>query len=221
MAQDNLEMVEFADNPEPRCPCILLLDNSGSMAGDKINALNAGLASLETALRKDHLAARRVEIAIVAFGDKVETLQDFATVDNLGMPTLSTSGPTPMGQAINHALDMLAKRKLVYKQNGIAYYRPWIFMITDGDPTDQESIITGVSQRIRAEENGKHVSFFAVGVDGANVERLKNISLRTPLMLKGLSFNELFVWLSASLSGVTKSEVGDMVALPSAGWGAV
>ena len=94
-------------------------------------------------------------------------------------------------------------------------------MITDGDPTDQESVITGVSQRIRSEENGKHVSFFAVGVDGANIDRLKNISLRAPLMLNGLSFNELFVWLSASLTGVAKSEVGDMVALPSAGWGAV
>jgi uncharacterized protein with von Willebrand factor type A (vWA) domain len=34
---------EFVDNPEPRCPCLLLLDTSASMAGRRINELNAGL----------------------------------------------------------------------------------------------------------------------------------------------------------------------------------
>jgi uncharacterized protein with von Willebrand factor type A (vWA) domain len=41
--QDTLkldEVVEFAENPEPRCPCVLLLDTSGSMQGTPINALN-------------------------------------------------------------------------------------------------------------------------------------------------------------------------------------
>jgi hypothetical protein len=37
------ESVEFAVNPEPRCACVLLLDTSGSMLGDPINALNEGL----------------------------------------------------------------------------------------------------------------------------------------------------------------------------------
>ncbi|MEI6428086.1 MAG: hypothetical protein WCO45_06800 [Pseudanabaena sp. ELA607] len=38
-----LDAIEFAENPEPRCPCVLLLDTSGSMSGEKIAALNAGL----------------------------------------------------------------------------------------------------------------------------------------------------------------------------------
>ena len=36
------DMVEFVDNPEPRCPCVLLLDVSGSMTGSRIQALNNG-----------------------------------------------------------------------------------------------------------------------------------------------------------------------------------
>jgi len=38
-----LDAIEFAENPEPRCPCVLLLDTSGSMSGEKIASLNAGL----------------------------------------------------------------------------------------------------------------------------------------------------------------------------------
>ena len=219
MVQDTLESaVEFADNPEPRCPCILLLDNSGSMAGDKLNALNEGLAAFEKSLKKDPLASRRVEVAIVTFGNQVNLVQDFVTVDNFQSPVLSAGGQTPMGEAILKALDMVANRKAVYKQNGVAYYRPWIFMITDGEPTDEVAV---ACQRLKSEESGKHVAFFAVGVEGANITRLEGISVRKPLMLNGLEFAELFVWLSASLGGVAKSEIGEQVALPPAGWSAV
>ena len=33
------EASEFADNPEPRVPCVLLLDTSGSMTGQPITEL--------------------------------------------------------------------------------------------------------------------------------------------------------------------------------------
>src|SRR5690242_18236634 len=55
------EAVEFAENPEPRCPCVLLLDTSGSMHGAAIAALNQGLQTFRDDLAKDPLASRRVE----------------------------------------------------------------------------------------------------------------------------------------------------------------
>lgn len=60
-----LESVEFADNPEPRCPCVLLLDTSGSMQGAPIDALNPGLKAFRDDLNKDPLASRRVDVAVV------------------------------------------------------------------------------------------------------------------------------------------------------------
>lgn len=59
---------DFASNPEPRCPCILLLDVSGSMSGRPINELNAGLVTFRDELLADSLALKRVELGIVTFG---------------------------------------------------------------------------------------------------------------------------------------------------------
>jgi uncharacterized protein YegL len=69
------EMVEFAENPEPRCACVLLLDTSGSMAGEKIDALNEGIRTFKEELQGDPLASRRVEVAIVTFDSQVQVVQ--------------------------------------------------------------------------------------------------------------------------------------------------
>jgi len=72
------DAVEFAENPEPRCPCILLLDISGSMQGERINALNEGLRTFKEELNRDSLANKRVEVAIVTFNTDVQVVQDLS-----------------------------------------------------------------------------------------------------------------------------------------------
>jgi uncharacterized protein YegL len=214
--------LEFAENPEPRCPCVLLLDTSKSMANQPINALNQGLQVFREELLKDPLARQRVEIAIITFGGKVEVTQSFVTVDSFTPPLLQAHGQTPMGTAILRALDLLDARKTQYQTNGIAYYRPWVFLITDGAPKGEDLEVTRKAiQRLRADEAAKKVVFFAVGVEGANMKLLGKIGTRQPLKLKGLKFVEMFVWLSKSTERVAHSREGEQVALPPVDWGTV
>jgi uncharacterized protein YegL len=216
------EAVEFAENPEPRCPCVLLLDTSGSMQGTPIDALNGGLRTFQEDLIKNSLASRRVEIAIVAFNSDVKVVQEFVTPDSFELQTLTAQGLTHIGAGIHRALDMVQARKALYRANGVAYYRPWIFMITDGEPQGEpEQIVEQVKQRIREDEANKRVAFFPVGVENANMTRLSEISVRTPLKLKGLNFTEMFLWLSASMNAVSHSRLDEQVALPPVGWGVV
>lgn len=78
---------DFASNPEPRCPCILLLDVSGSMSGRPINELNAGLVTFRDELLADPLALKRVELGIVTFGP-VHVEQPFTSAANFFPPIL-------------------------------------------------------------------------------------------------------------------------------------
>src|SRR5215216_272873 len=67
-------LAEFRDNPERRCPVVLVLDTSASMQGEAIRQLNAGLQQLASDLQRDPLASLRVELAIVSFGGTVSTV---------------------------------------------------------------------------------------------------------------------------------------------------
>jgi uncharacterized protein YegL len=214
--------LEFADNPEPRCPCVLLLDTSKSMDGKPLAALNRGLRTFRDELRKDSLAQRRVEVAILTFGGTVDVVVPFITVDSFEPPQLAARGQTPMGRGILKALDLLEARKQQYKANGIVYYRPWLFMITDGEPKGEDLALTRQAvERIRADEAAKKIAFFAVGVEQANMKLLGKISVRPPVKLQGLKFDELFVWLSRSTERVAHSREGEQVALPPVDWGTI
>lgn len=192
------------------------------MKGAPIEALQAGLHAFKAELARDALAARRVEVAIVTFNNEVEIAQDFVTIDSFTPPELKAQGMTHMGSAINRGLDMLLDRKAQYKSNGIVYYRPWIFLITDGAPQGEpDKVIEDAAARIRDDEAARKVAFFAVGVEGADMDRLAKIAVRAPVKLIGLNFVEMFVWLSASMQRISQSRVDDQVALPPPGWGAV
>ena len=208
----------FADNPDPRCPVVLLLDKSGSMAGAAIEQLNEGVRVFQRECLKDDLVAKRVEVAIVSFGP-LTTDTDFVTIRSFNPPALRPEGDTPIGRAITVALDMLAQRKQTYRANGIAYFRPWVFLITDGAPTDSWA---EAARRVREEEAAQRVAFFAVGVEGADFSTLAQIAVREPIRLRGLQFADLFKWLSASLAAVSRSQPGTSVAIPPPrGWAEV
>jgi len=208
-------------NPEHRCPSVLILDVSGSMQGEPIKQLQDGVTVYRDSLFGDNLARKRVEVAIVTFGGSVNVVQAFTTADNFMAPALAATGDTPMGEAVATSLKLLEERKIEYKKAAIQYYRPWVFLITDGGPTDANTRFwSEAKEAIKLGEAGKKFSFFCAGVEGADMERLAELNpARTPLKLNGLEFKKMFQWLSSSQQSVSRSSPGDKVTLadPTAG----
>jgi uncharacterized protein YegL len=197
-------------NPDPRCACVLVLDTSGSMRGTPIAQLNQGMVAFSQDLKRNKLARVRVEIAVVTFGP-VRLAQDFVSASHFEPEQYVTTGETPMAGALHFSLDMITMRRMLYRDNGLPYYRPWIFLVTDGAPTDEWQ---SVAIRIKDAEAHKELSFFSVGVDNADMDMLAQLSIRPPLKLIEYSFIEMFKWLSVSLSTVSHSRIDEQVRLP-------
>ena len=203
-------------NAERRCPVVLLQDTSGSMHND-IRSVNEGLRMLRDDLVADRLASQRVEIAIVSFGP-VELIQDFVTADRWVPPRLGAEGATPMGEAMRFALLQIRLRKRAYREAGIPYYRPWIWLVTDGEPTDEWQ---DARSEIQQEVIAGGLEMFTIGTDSANMDVLRQISFpRPPVLLREAKYREMFVWLSQSLKPVSKAAPGSDLKLPAPGsWG--
>ena len=204
---------EAAENYEQKCLCVLVLDVSGSMSGEPIQELNKGLQDFYQEIDKDNTTRQRLEVSLITFSHIVNTVQEPALVENFTMPTLSASGSTAMVTAVNHAIDKVAARKQWYKDTNQAYYRPWIILMTDGEP-DSDQDVAGLAQRIKQDVAAKKYAFLPIGVEGAKMSILKQIESGIPAMkLQGTKFSSFFKWLSASMGTVVSAEEGQQVHL--------
>ncbi len=204
--------VALAENTSQRLPCVVVLDGSTSMAeGGAIEALNEGLRLLEADLKADDVARQRVRILVLRIGapNDVEVVSDWVDAIEFEAPEIEANGTTPLGAGVRRALEEIEVEKERYRDNGIPYNRPWMFVLTDGEPTDLDWE-TAAKECKDAEEAG-HVSVFCVGVGNANIGKLAKFSPRQPLMLKGLAFREFFLWLSRSARAGSQAAPSDAI----------
>jgi uncharacterized protein YegL len=205
---------ETATNFEQKCLCVLVLDVSGSMNGTPIVELNKGLQDFYNDIEGDESTSQKLEISLITFSHIVTTVQEPALVENFKMPTLKANGSTAMVNAVNEAIRKVQARKEWYKSTGQNYHRPWIILMTDGEPDDDQDV-TGLSARIKADTAAKKYAFLPIGVEGANMTILSQIAGDIPAMpLKGTKFQQFFKWLSTSMGTVGEGTEGEKVTLP-------
>lgn len=206
---------EVAENYEQKCLCVLVLDVSGSMSGQRINDLNRGLQDFYAEISEDLTTSQRLEVALITFNDFVNTIQQPALVDNFSMPTLSANGLTNLVPAVFEAIDMVAARKAWYKTTNQPYYRPWIILMTDGRPEGGNQDVDGLASRIKEDTRNKRYAFLPIGVgEGVDMATLNKIRGDIPpLKLSETKFSSFFKWLSASMGTVVASEAGQSVDL--------
>jgi uncharacterized protein YegL len=207
--------VEFRRNKAERLPCVLVVDGSSSMvSGDAIGQLNDALKIFADELKADEDVSDSVQIAVLRMGDDddVELLSDFVDAADFVAPAVRADGLTPMGKAIDRAMQMLEEQKQRYRQNSITYKRPWLFVMSDGEPTDDWM---PVAKRTRVAQEEMHFTFWAVGIGNlAPLTTLKEFCVGERCFRLGeRKFKEMFEWLADSLRETSRKALGDQVAL--------
>ena len=203
----------LSDNTSEHLPCVIVVDGSSSMSGSPIAQLNEGLKALEADLKQDTMASARVQLLVLRVGDydEVTVLTDWTDAMDFTAPRVEANGTTPLGKAMDLALTKIEEQKRNYDDNGIPSKRPWIFLISDGAPTDSNWEACAENGRIAETED--RVSIFPIGTEDADIDRLGQFSNKGAKRL-GKNFKEFFLWLSRSVSGASKAAPGEKVQLP-------
>jgi uncharacterized protein YegL len=219
---DDIRQYPVEAQSEYHVACVLLLDTSSSMEGPRIEGLNRGLIQFtqDTLNKLPGNKGKVVDIAIVEFNSGVNVIHNFAPLDQLNPPHLTALGLTAMGAGVRKAIELIEQRKSVYKNQGTPYHRPWIFMITDGGPNDED--YDTAFQELQELENRKSVMTWAIGVEGYEEDLLRQImpwyeaiidgvpqKKQRIFRLEGLNFGDLFEFLSNSMVGLGTSMPGE------------
>lgn len=119
-----------------RLPVYLLLDTSGSMHGEPIEAVKNGVQTLLSTLRQDPYALETAHVSIITFNSTAQQIVPLTDLINFSLPDLQASGTTALGDALSvvaHCIENEVQRTTVESKGD---WRPLVFIMTDGAPTD-------------------------------------------------------------------------------------
>ncbi len=123
----------FTITKERALPVFILADTSGSMAGEKIQAVNRAIIDMITTLRNVDDIRGIFKISIITFGGNEVNVHQYPTdVREIKFEELTASGKTPMGEAIRVVTDLIENKEIVKSKD----YAPTIVLLSDGYPTD-------------------------------------------------------------------------------------
>lgn len=200
-----------------RLPVYLLLDTSGSMTGEPIEAVKNGVQMLVSSLRQDPYALETAFLSVITFDSSAKQLVPLTELPAFQVPNLQATGTTALGDALrllaNKAVTEVAKTTAEVKGD----WKPLVFIMTDGEPTDDWQKGLAEFQR----QKWGIVVACAAGPN-ANTDNLKKI---TEVVVKldtadSATIGAFFKWVSASISTSSQKvetsgkEVGGMDDLP-------
>ncbi|MDO4460875.1 MAG: VWA domain-containing protein [Bacteroidia bacterium] len=200
-----------------RLPVYLLLDCSGSMYGEPIEAVKNGVQVLVSTLRQDPYALETAYLSIITFDSNAQQVAPLTELSAFQQPNIQANGCTSLGAALTLLAQRVDQEVTKTTPNQKGDWKPLVFIMTDGEPTDD--LNKGLVE-FKKRKFGMVVAC-AAGV-GANTDTLKKItecvvSLDTA---DSATIKSFFKWVSASVSAGsmkvedTGTDVGSLNELP-------
>ena len=199
-----------------RLPVYFLLDTSGSMRGEPIQALNNALSGMVNTLRSDAQALDSLWISIVTYDREVKEIAPLTELVSFQLPeiTCPQSGPTNTGAGLEYIIQQVKKDVIKGSSTQKGDWKPLLFVFTDGKPSDlqlyREKIIeiknlnfgavVGCAAGPKADDVIlKELTDNVVHLDSADSSTLK----------------QFFKWVSETIEQGNKSQgTGENLALP-------
>lgn len=199
-----------------RLPVYILLDTSGSMRGEPVQAVNVGMKAMFSALRRDPYALESVHISVITFDLEARELFPLTPLPDIQFPEIVVpdSGPTFLGAALHLLVDRVERDVIRTTTDKKGDWRPLLFLMTDGSPSDMADFKTGVART-------KLLQFANIIACAAGPKAKPQLLKELTPHVVGLdtmdsaAFQSFFKWVSASVaSGSTSAGTAASATLP-------
>lgn len=200
-----------------RLPVYLLLDTSGSMSGEPIEAVKNGVQLLVSTLRQDPYALETAFLSVITFDNDARQVTPLTELASFQPPPLKAQGTTALGAALGLLAERIDAEVVRTTANSKGDWKPLVFLMTDGSPTDDWK--QGLD-RLRQARTGIIVACAAgQAADTRALQQLTEVVVRLDTADSN-SIASFFKWVSASVStgsqkvDTTRKEVTGLGDLP-------
>jgi uncharacterized protein YegL len=178
-----------------RLPVYLVIDCSGSMSGDPIESVRAGIRSLVSDLKNDPQAVETAHLSVITFASTAQQIAPLVDLMNFQEPHLDAVGTTSLGEALTILESCIQTEIRPSAPNQRGDWSPLIFLMTDGQPTDDWE---APAQRLK--EQQAQIIACAAGT-GANAAMLKRITATVVELhtLQPDALKAFFAWVSTAI----------------------
>lgn len=185
-----------------RLPVYLLIDTSGSMSGEPIEAVKTGVQTLVSSLRQDPYALETAYLSVITFDSSAQQRVPLTELPQFQMPSIQASGSTAMGEALTLVAKCADKEVAKSTAEVKGDWKPLVFLLTDGEPTDD------LDRGIKEFKTRKWGLVIACAAGpGSNTGPLAKITESVVQLdtTDSAAFKAFFKWVSASVSASSKS----------------
>ncbi len=191
------EAQELRNMGSTHAAVLFLIDASASMAGEKICAVEHAINKFIDDLKGTY-EAECTDICIVSFSDQAKIVQPFTCANSIAEIALEASGLTELWEALSLSIGLLNNQRRLYQQLAITYYKPRIFLITDGTPTDIGDVVI---PKLKSDITNRRYGLCVLGLPGYD-EKLFTFLEVPHVLAQSDEVQDYFDKIRLSLSGL-------------------